>query len=189
VKALVAGVGNIFLTDDGFGAEVARRLEGEPLPDGVLVQDFGIRGVHLAYELMDGYDLAILIDTVRRGGPPGTLYVIEPSLEEMEATAVGDPNDGGIPSAPLIDAHGMEPGAVLSLLHTLGGGGVRLLVVGCEPASLEEGMGLTAAVEHAVPEAIRLVREVLDRELAEERAGGRAGAQAGVRARTGPGGA
>jgi hydrogenase maturation protease len=169
VKVLVAGVGNIFLSDDGFGAEVARRLSGEPLPEGVTVTDFGIRGVHLAYELMGGYDLAIVIDTAQRGGPPGTLYVIEPSIEEP-ASAAGGHQDEGMPGAPLIDAHGMEPGAVLSLLRTLGGDDIRLLVVGCEPASLDEGMGLTKAVEGAIPEAVRLVREVLDREVAGDRA-------------------
>jgi hydrogenase maturation protease len=178
VKVLVAGVGNIFLTDDGFGAEVARRMAAEPLPDAVLVEDFGIRGVHLAYELMGGYDLAILIDTTQRGGPPGTLYVIEPSIEDTDGITAASQDSGGLPAAPLIDAHGMEPGAVLSLLRTLGGDGVRLLVVGCEPASLDEGMGLTDAVEGAVPEAVRLVKEVLDRELAGDRAD--------ARARTGP---
>jgi hydrogenase maturation protease len=177
VKALVAGVGNIFLTDDGFGAEVARRMAAEPLPLGVLVQDYGIRGVHLAYELMGGYDLAVLIDTVQRGGSPGTLSVIDPSIQGAEDPAAsgggrddGDGGDGGVPAGAVIDAHGMEPGAVLSLLRTLGGGPVRLLVVGCEPASLDEGMGLTDAVEAAIPDAIRLVKEVLDREVSGDRA-------------------
>jgi hydrogenase maturation protease len=181
MKVLVAGVGNIFLSDDGFGPEVARRLAQEPLPDGVLVQDFGIRGVHLAYELMGGYDLALLVDTAQRGGQPGTLYVIEPSMDEGDegddagAGAAGEAD--GVPAAPLIDAHGMEPGAVLSLLRTLGGGDVRLLIVGCEPAGLDEGMGLTEAVEAAIPGAIRLVKDVLDREMARDRA--EAGARTG----------
>jgi hydrogenase maturation protease len=188
MKVLLAGVGNIFLTDDGFGAEVARRLANEPLPDGVLVQDFGIRGVHLAYELMNGYDLAILIDSAQRCGPPGTLYVIEPSIEDADgpAAAIAGQEVGGMPAAPLIDAHGMEPGGVLSLLRTLDGDPVRLLVVACEPASVEEGMGLTVAVEVAVPEAIRLVKEVLDRELAGDRV--EAGARTGPRKGLGTGG-
>ncbi|HEY1332922.1 MAG TPA: hydrogenase maturation protease [Myxococcaceae bacterium] len=180
MKCLVAGVGNIFLTDDGFGPEVARRLVGEPLPEGVLVQDFGIRGVHLAYELMGGYDLAILIDTAQRGGPPGTLYVIEPSFQEADGAATAaSPDEAGLPAAPLIDAHGMEPGAVLSLLRTLGGADLRLLVVACEPVSLEEGMGLTDPVESAIPGAMGLVRDVIDRELAGDRAG--AGTRTGSR--------
>ena len=77
---LVAGIGNIFLADDGFGVEVAQRLRRPALPDGVRVEDFGIRGVHLAYELLDGYDALVLVDAVPMGEPPGTVAVIEPEL-------------------------------------------------------------------------------------------------------------
>ncbi len=157
-KVLVAGVGNVFLGDDGFGVEVARRLAGEDLPDGVRVADFGIRGVHLAYELLDGYDTAILVDAAPRGGSPGTLYVIEP--EQGPAEEVG-----------IIDAHGMEPVAVLALLSTLGGEVRRVLVVGCEPADVDERMGLSEPVAGAVDGAIRLVRELLMDARAEGKEG------------------
>jgi hydrogenase maturation protease len=82
-RILVAGVGNVFRGDDGFGVAVARRLAHEPLPPGVELRDYGVRGVHLAYELLDGYDLLVLVDAVTRGSPPGTLYVIEPDGPPM----------------------------------------------------------------------------------------------------------
>jgi hydrogenase maturation protease len=145
-RVLVAGVGNIFLGDDGFGVEVARRLAGEQLPEGVEVADFGIRGVHLAYQLLEGYDLAILVDASPRGGEPGSIYVIEPT-----------PGDGDA----LLDGHGMQPAAVLGLLRTLGGPVGRVLVVGCEPAEVQERIGLSAPVGRAVAEAARIVHELV----------------------------
>lgn len=145
-RVLVAGVGNIFLGDDGFGVEVARRLADQQLPEGVEVADFGIRGVHLAYQLLEGYDLAILVDASARGGEPGSLYVIEPT-----------PGDGDV----LLDGHGMQPAAVLGLLEALGGPVGRVLVVGCEPAEVGERIGLSEPVGRAVGEAVRLVRELV----------------------------
>jgi hydrogenase maturation protease len=145
-RVLVAGVGNIFLGDDGFGVEVARRLADQQLPEGVEVADFGIRGVHLAYQLLEGYDLAILVDASARGGKPGSLYVIEPT-----------PGGGDV----LLDGHGMQPAAVLGLLEALGGPVGRVLVVGCEPAEVGERIGLSEPVGRAVGEAVRLVRELV----------------------------
>jgi hydrogenase maturation protease len=146
-KALVAGVGNVFLGDDGFGVEVARHLAGEELPDWVQVADVGIRGVHLAYELLDGYDLTILVDATPRGGTPGSVYVIEPRPGQADA---------------VMDAHGLEPEAVLGLVGALGGTLGRVLVVGCEPAEVTERMGLSAPVAAAVGPAARVVRELLE---------------------------
>jgi hydrogenase maturation protease len=156
---LVAGIGNIFQTDDGFGSEVARRLlAGPPLPDGVSVVDYGIRGVHLAYELLDGYDAAILVDATRQGDEPGTIYVIEPDVDGIET-------ESGLAEAGIVDAHGMDPASVLALLQSLGGSVDRLLVVGCEPADVEEGMGLSEAVAAAVDEACGVVRRLVESEL------------------------
>jgi hydrogenase maturation protease len=152
-RVLIAGVGNVFLGDDGFGVEVARRLAGEPMPESVRVADFGIRGVHLAYELLDGYRTAILVDAVPRGGEPGTVYVIEPELARAGA------RDGH----GLLDAHGMEPDAVLSMLRTLGGGDVEVLIVGCEPAEVEERIGLSELVAGSVDQAVAVVRELVDK--------------------------
>ncbi len=147
-RVLVAGVGNIFFGDDGFGVEVVRRLGAEGLPEWVKAVDFGIRGVHLAYELLEDYDAVILVDATPRGEPPGTLYLIEPSA------------DG--PDAPgLIDAHGLDPASVLDLVAQLGGTRPRVVVVGCEPATLEEGIGLSPPVAAAVPEAVRVIRRLL----------------------------
>jgi len=148
---LVAGVGNIFQRDDGFGVEVARRLLQEKLPGWVRVMDFGIRGVHLAYELADGeYETTVLVDAAPRGGPPGTVYLIEPDVKVMAA--------GAHP-----DAHSMTPETVFATLHALGGKPRNVFIVGCEPADTEEGMGLTEPVARAVDEAVRLVIELIER--------------------------
>jgi hydrogenase maturation protease len=149
-RTLVAGIGNIFLGDDGFGVEVARRLRDEPLGDDVDVADFGIRGVHLAYELADGrYDSAILVDAVARGGVPGTLYAIEPELEGI-----------GGESTPA-DAHSLTPDAVLAWVRRVGALPARIVVVGCEPATVAESVGLSPAVAGSIDSAIRLVREIV----------------------------
>ncbi|GAA1500418.1 hydrogenase maturation protease [Kitasatospora kazusensis] len=167
-RTLVAGVGNIFLGDDGFGVETVRRLAAEPLPAHVETVDIGVRGVHLAYQLLYGYDTFVLIDATARGGAPGTLYLID------------EAEPGGIePEAALLDGHRMSPDAVLALLGTLcaGTGGTpprRTVVVGCEPASVEEGIGLSGPVADAVPEAVRLVLGLLDQDGAPPEEPGRA---------------
>jgi hydrogenase maturation protease len=167
-RVLVAGIGNIFLGDDGFGVEVARRLRDEPLPDGVDVADFGIRGVHLAYELAEArYDAVILVDAVARGEPPGTLFVIEPGANDCGlrnadcgSEACGS-QDCGSQDFGAADAHNMTPAAVLAWLRRIGSHRVRITIVGCEPASLDESMGLSAPVAAAVGEAMRIVRELV----------------------------
>ncbi|SEK54854.1 hydrogenase maturation protease [Blastococcus sp. DSM 46786] len=161
-RVLIAGIGNVFLGDDGFGVEVATRIDRDDLPDGVDVVDYGIRGVHLAYELLDGrYSTVVLVDAVPLADPPGTLAVLEVPL--------GD--DAGrrpdVLAAPAVDAHGMSPLAVIDLLRGLGGtagrGGPveRVLVVGCRPAVLEERMELSEQVQAAVEPACRLAVDVV----------------------------
>ncbi|MFF4259572.1 hydrogenase maturation protease [Streptomyces sp. NPDC001663] len=155
-RTLVAGIGNIFLGDDGFGVETARRLAERELPAPIEVVDIGVRGVHLAYQLLDGYDTLVLVDATARGEAPGTLYVIEHDV------GGGSP----VPAAPALDGHRMTPDAVLALLGTLcAGTGAepphRVLVVGCEPASVDEGIGLSEPVADAVPQAVRLIEELL----------------------------
>jgi hydrogenase maturation protease len=153
VKILVAGIGNIFLGDDGFGVEVVGRMNGRALPDGVSVADYGIRGVHLAYELLDGYDALILIDAMPMGQAPGTVAIIEPDL------LAGDDGDDG--PGPAMDAHSMSPAVVLATLASLGGEVGRVLVVGCEPSVIEEGIGLSAPVSAAVDSAVEAVHAAL----------------------------
>jgi hydrogenase maturation protease len=157
-RALVAGIGNVFLGDDGFGVEVARRLAGERVPDWAEVADIGIAGVHLAYELLDGYELTILVDATPRGGAPGSVYVIEPS--PGPAAAPGSPPGARGGFSPM-DAHGMDPETVLALVGTLGGTLGKVLVVGCEPAEVTDRMGLSAPVAAAVGPAVDLVKELL----------------------------
>jgi len=152
-RMLVAGIGNIFLQDDGFGVEVVKRLAGESLPEWVRVADFGIRGVHLAYEMLDGdYDAAILVDAASRGEEPGTVYLIEPDVETIDTR-----------QPVSLDAHGMDPQVVLQTIKTLGGMRGRLYIVGCEPLETEEGIGLSSPVARGVEDAIKLVHNIVER--------------------------
>jgi hydrogenase maturation protease len=155
---LVAGIGNIFQTDDAFGVEVANKLAERTLPDGARVEDFGIRGVHLAYELLEGYDGLVLVDAVPMGEPPGTLAIIEPELDDIATT--------GDEMAPVVDAHTMNPDVVLATLARLGGSVKKIFIVGCQPANLQDGMGLTPAVAAAVDDAVemccQLVSEIVE---------------------------
>jgi hydrogenase maturation protease len=155
-EILVAGIGNIFLGDDGFGCEVARRLCERNLPEDVRVVDFGIRGFDLAYALMDGYDVTIIVDATPRGGEAGTVYRIEPDLSE-----VGDEIEAG---QMIVETHGMNPMKVLAMVKMMGGGFKRILVVGCEPETFgpEEGqLGLSEKVKAGVEEAVRLIEELI----------------------------
>jgi len=153
-RILVAGIGNVFFSDDGFGVEVANRLARLPVPDCVTVEDFGISGVHLAYELCEGYDAVVLIDAMPMGDePPGTVVVLEPD----RPTSSQDEDE----MVPVMDAHTMSPLTVLTTLANLGGSVDRILVVGCQPATIEEGMGLSEPVAAAVDRAIEMVSELL----------------------------
>jgi hydrogenase maturation protease len=179
-KVLIAGIGNVFLGDDGFGVAVAARLAGTALPKGVEVVDYGIRGMHLAYDLANGYDAAILVDATPRGGTPGTIYVIEPDLgtadpcpagADMVSAESATPDPGGgsgtgvdamMAASPLFDAHGMQPDVVFGMLDMLGGDRPgRILVVGCEPASVDYGMELSEPVAAAVDDAVRVVLDMV----------------------------
>ncbi len=159
-RVLVAGVGNVFLGDDGFGVEVVRRLAGRGLPESVEVADFGIRGMDLAYALQDDYDVVVFVDATPRGGEPGTVYLLEPEIEE----------DGAVS----LDTHGMDPVRVIKLARALGAKPTRTLVVGCEPRVVVSGedyedmlMELSEPVLAAVEEAVKLV-ESLVKEIDKE---------------------
>ena len=158
-RVLIAGIGNIFLGDDGFGVEVVKRLAGRTLPEGVGVVDFGIRGMDLAYALHEDYDLVVFVDATPRGGEPGTVYLIEPEIE-----------DDGIVS---LDTHGMDPVKVIRLSRALGAPPTRTLVVGCEPKVIPGRVGsqthphddmlmeLSEPVSAAVEEAAKLVESLV----------------------------
>jgi hydrogenase maturation protease len=148
-RTLVAGVGNIFQGDDAFGVEVVRQLSQRSLPDGVEVADFGIRGVHLVYELLNGCDLFVLVDAAQRGYEPGTVTVLE--VDPAEA----------VPDVPVMDAHDLTPDAIFAMLTSMGGRPGRSLVVACEPADLNAGMGLSDRVRAAVPHAVIAIEEIL----------------------------
>lgn len=149
MNVLVAGIGNLFLGDDGFGPEAVRRLAGEPVRAGVRVVDYGIRGMHLAYDLLDGYDLLVLVDALPGAGTPGEVVVLDVRPDDLGPAE--------------FDAHGMNPVAVLGGLSRLGGTLPPTVVVGCRVASVAEGIGLSPPVAAAVPAAVSAVRALLDR--------------------------
>ena len=155
---LIAGIGNIFLGDDAFGVEVARRLANRKLPERVKVVDFGIRGFDLAYALLDRFDVTILVDACPRGGAPGTLYVIEPDLN----VSAQDAAEAG---QTTVDAHSMNPMNVIRMARSMGGDLKRILLVGCEPLTLgpEEGaMGLSEPVAAMVEEAANRIESLVE---------------------------
>ena len=152
-RTLVAGVGNIFLGDDAFGVEVVRLLAERPVPEGVQIRDFGIRGVHLAYDLLDGCDLFVLVDAAQRGEAPGTVSVIEVEVPKPDPSVLG--------SGPVMDAHDLTPDVIFGMLGSLGGRPGRSLLVACEPADISAGMGLSEPVRQALPHAVRTVEEII----------------------------
>lgn len=154
-KILVAGIGNVFLADDGFGVAVAQCLAERTLPVGVDVRDFGIRGMDLAYAMQNPYDAVIMIDTAQRGEKPGTLCIIDAATD-------ADAQVG-------IDTHGMDPVKVLALARALGRVPPRVFVIACEPERIISGerwdemeMALTAPVQRAVDEAVPIVEQLIE---------------------------
>jgi hydrogenase maturation protease len=152
-RILIAGIGNIFKGDDGFGVEVIARLARRSWPDVVKVVDFGIRGIDLTYALMDGYSVAVMVDTMQHGEQPGTVSVIELEPEQVED-----------PAEMTFSTHDLDPAKVLRLTRMLGGDCPRLLVVACEPLTFgdEDGaIGLSAPVAAAVNPAVIAVEALV----------------------------
>jgi hydrogenase maturation protease len=147
-RILVAGIGNIFLGDDGFGSEVVRNTELPQDDPNVRVLDYGIRGMHLAYDLLEEWDTLVLVDAIPNRGKPGTLHVFQADHQSGSDT-------------PGLDGHSMDPAAVFASLRALGGAPPYTVVVGCEAGGVEEGMGLTESVARAVPRAARAVEEIV----------------------------
>ena len=157
---LIAGIGNIFLGDDAFGCEVAKELNRRKWPENVRVIDFGIRGFDLAYAMLEGNDVTILVDAAPRGDTPGTLYTIEPDLSDLQT----------LDADAALETHAMNPLKVLQMVKTMGGEFKKILLVGCEPETFgpEEGlMGLSARVESAVPEAVKIVESLVAKHCAQ----------------------
>lgn len=154
-RILIAGIGNIFAADDAFGVDVIRELTQHPLPEAVFAKDFGIRSYDLAYAMMDGYSTTILVDATSRGQPPGTVYLIEPDVDAIN----GQTN---------VDAHCLNPVAVLQLVQALGGKVGKLYLVGCEPEVLDsDEIGLSPSVRAAVPQAVQMIESLVHRLLNE----------------------
>jgi len=183
-RMMIAGVGNIFLGDDGFGVEVARRLADAGLPDWVRVADYGISGMHLAYDLAEGFETTILIDASPRGEPPGTVYVLELSAGNSPAADPPGAPGGTSAALPLLDGHGMQPDVVLGMLDMLGADAGRVLLVGCEPASIDARIGLSAPVADAVDRAVQIVHSLVRAADADSSSDDGSGAAAVAGART-----
>ena len=172
-RVLIACIGNIFMGDDGFGVEVARRLKSrmtKQYPAGVEVVDFGIRGMDLAYALLDDYDTLVLVDAAPRGGSPGTLYLIEPALtgisHVLDKSALYTGAEAG---RMALDNHSMDPVKVLAFARTIGAKPIRTLLVGCEPTPIGGGedyaemqMGLSGPVQAAVDKAIKMIDTLVE---------------------------
>ena len=157
MSILIAGIGNIFFGDDAFGCEVAQQLISEPLPDGVRAYDYGIRSYDLAYAMLEPNDAVILIDAVPRGEEAGTVFLLELDINKLD--------NAGIES---VNAHTMNPVAVMQLVRSLGGSPRKLYLIGCEPAVLEtEELGLSEKVRSAVPLALDMIRELISKLLHE----------------------
>jgi len=151
---MVAGVGNMFMKDDGFGGEVVKRLHEESHPEGVEIRDFGTGGLKLAYDLMRGYDALILIDSSSRDEEPGTLYVIEPQEEDF---------DSNIEEGGPINPHGADPETVLRFVKSVGAWPAKIVIIGCEPKNVEDlEIGLSEPVKQAVDQAVELVQESIE---------------------------
>jgi hydrogenase maturation protease len=152
-QILVAGIGNAWMRDDGFGGEVAKVLADRNLPPGVHVMDFGTGGLDLAYEVMRGYDALILVDVSRQGGEVGTIYVMEAEAGDV---------DGQIEDGQVLDPHGMDPQTVLRFVKHVGGWPGRVFVVACEPEVVEDvGIGLSDTVQASITRAAEVVLETV----------------------------
>jgi hydrogenase maturation protease len=162
-RILVACIGNIFLGDDGFGVEVAQRLMTRQYPENVRIVDFGIRGMDLAYTLLDDYDALVLVDAIPARGQPGTLYLIEPDLSDISS-------EKGVEAGQVaLDNHSMDPLKVLAYARALGARPIHTLLVGCEPAAFagaddyaEMQMGLSEPVRAAVDEAVKMIDSLVE---------------------------
>ncbi|HLY71530.1 MAG TPA: hydrogenase maturation protease [Puia sp.] len=153
-RVMIAGVGNLFMKDDAFGVEVVKKMMQKEFPEGVEIKDFGTGGLKLAYDLMKGYDGLILLDASKRGGSPGTLYVIEPDEKEFQSS---------LEEGDTIDPHGGDPLTVLRFVKAFGSWPAKVMIVACEPASTDEfEMGLSDSVKASVDKAIEFVNEIIN---------------------------
>ncbi|MEP6950702.1 MAG: hydrogenase maturation protease [Ginsengibacter sp.] len=160
-RVMIAGVGNMFMKDDGFGGAVIKKILDKKFPEGVEVKDFGTGGLKLAYDLMKGYDGLILLDASARGEPPGTLYLIEPSESDINP----DLEQGGP-----IDPHGADPATVLRFVKSIGSWPAKVLIVACEPATVDDfEIGLSEPVNAAIDKAVEMVEDIIKEIYSEKK--------------------
>lgn len=158
-RVMIAGVGNMFMKDDGFGGEVVKKLLHKKFPEGVEIKDFGTGGLKLAYDLMRGYDALILLDASARGEKPGTLYLIEPNEKEV---------DGNLENGIIIDPHGSDPATVLKFVKSIGSWPAKVLIVACEPETVDDfEIGLSKTVNDSIDKAAEMVEDIIKEIYAE----------------------
>ena len=155
-KILIAGMGNVLRRDDGYGVEVARRLTQHALPAGVKVIEIGIGGIHLVQELMDGYDMLLVIDALERGSQPGTTHVLQAEVPDLDTWPETERQDF------LADMHYTTPSKALILAKALGVLPAKVFIVGCQPADAADmGMGLSDPVERAITTTVRQIENII----------------------------
>jgi hydrogenase maturation protease len=139
MRTVVIGIGNALRGDDAAGVEVASRLQG------VACEEEPSRLI----EAWEGWDAAILVDTVVSGAPPGTLHRF-------------DASDAPIPAHGLRSStHAIGLAETIELARALGRLPKRLVVYGVEGASFAAGAPLSPAVEEAVGRLVAVIEEEL----------------------------
>ncbi len=174
MRVLVAGMGNVLREDDAFGVRVAERLLEEGVPPEVTVREVGTGGIHLVQELMEGYDVFVLVDTVEGEREPGEVFLLEPRVPETDDLTEAER------ASVLADTHYTVPAKVLTVAKALGALPDRTYLLGCQPRSVELGLEMGTEVSGAVDRALALLREVFDE------IGVPGGAPAGARAGEAP---
>jgi hydrogenase maturation protease len=160
-RTLVAGIGNDLLGDDGFGIAAIRRLAAHGVPDGVRLLESGIAGIGLVQELLDGYDLLIILDAADRGTTPGTLHLLE--VEVPETSTLSEARRRELMS----DMHWTVPSLALILARALHALPPRVFILGCQPGSMELGMRLSPAVDLAATAAVGRVLALIPPQTVE----------------------
>jgi len=156
MKVLVAGMGNVLRGDDGFGVEVAQRLQEGPVPADVQIMEVGIGGIHMVQALYDHTDVLVVLDAVDLGRAPGTVMVIRPDVVDVAAMSPTERHD------QLADMHYATPARAFMLARGLNILPESTWLIGCQPADADSlGEGLSPPVERAVAVAVREVRGLI----------------------------
>ncbi len=155
-NVLIAGVGNVLRGDDGFGPYVIKILSSKSVPENVELRDFGSAALSIAIELGD-YDYVIFVDAVKRRGEPGTLYVLDLDTSSLESAE--------IERAVELSLHELDLSKILALASSIGALPRAVTIIGCEPKTLDVGLGLSEEVLRAAERAAELCLEKVREKL------------------------